>query len=55
MSPITPQITVVLAVPSDQVPGLMPLANDSQLWFTLLPAPEDDATEASTESTEEPA
>ncbi len=38
-------LTVVLAVPSEEVPGLMPLADDSQLWFTLLPAQEE-ASEA---------
>ena len=38
-------LTMVLAVPSEEVPGLMPLADDSQLWFTLLPAQEE-ASEA---------
>ena len=48
-------LTVVLAVPSDQVPGLMPLANDSQLWFTLLPGADEERTDGATEPTEEPA
>lgn len=54
-------LTVVLAVPADEVPGLMPLANDAELWLTLPPTPEDAATdgdaatEEPTDSTEEPA
>ena len=48
-------LTVVLAVPSEAVPGLMPLADDSQLWFTLLPDVEDEPTEGATDGTEEPA
>jgi Flp pilus assembly protein CpaB len=56
-------LTMVLAVPSADVPGLMPLADDSQLWFTLLPAAEEEPTDAptdastdeGTESSEEPA
>lgn len=48
-------LTVVLAVPSPAVPGLMPLADDAQLWFTLVSSPDDEPTEAATErSTEEP-
>lgn len=47
-------LTVVLAVPSPDVPGLMPLADDSQLWLTLLPTPDEEPTEAGTEGTEEP-
>ena len=48
-------LTVVLAVPSDEVPELMPVATARELWFTLLPNAEDDPTEGATESTEEPA
>lgn len=44
-------LTVVLAIPTADVPSMMPLANANQLWFTLLP----DTDEASDESTEEPA
>lgn len=45
-------LTMVLSVDPATVPSLMTLANDSELWFTLLPAVEDGGTE---ESTEEPA
>lgn len=48
-------LTVVLAVPSPQVPGLMPVATARQLWFTLLPSVDDEPTEGATEPTEEPA
>lgn len=53
-------LTVVLAVPTADVPGLMPLANDAELWLTLPPAPDEAATEGdepadqATDSTEEP-
>lgn len=43
-------LTFVVAATPEQVPGLMTLANDDELWFTLLPAPD-----ASEESTEAPA
>lgn len=52
------ELTMVLAVPPGDVPGLMPLADDSQLWFTLLPGVEeatDEPTDAATDGTEEPA
>lgn len=50
-------VTAVLAIPSDEVAGLVPLANANELWFTLLPADEkdgtdEDATESSTEDPE---
>lgn len=50
-------LTVVLAVPSGDVASLMPLANDRQLWFTLLPSSDDagEPTESATDGTEEPA
>lgn len=42
-------ITLVVAVPTGDVPGVMPVANASEVWFTLLPSPEDEATEQATE------
>lgn len=49
-------VTLVLAVPSEEVGGLMPLADRSELWFTIQPSPDDqDAPEDATEATEEPA
>lgn len=33
-------LTIVVAVDPAEVPGLMPIANDSEIWFTLLPSPE---------------
>lgn len=52
-------LTVVLAVPTAEVAALMPLANASELWLTLPPAPagDADATEQGTPTegtTEEP-
>jgi Flp pilus assembly protein CpaB len=41
-------LTFVVAATPDQVPGLLTLANDDELWFTLLPAP--DAAEEATEA-----
>ena len=43
-------LTLVVAVPEGDVAGLMPLADTNQVWFTLLPAPEDDASEGPTET-----
>lgn len=38
-------VTAVLAIPTSEVAGLMPLAHANELWFTLLPASEDEAAE----------
>lgn len=37
-------ITLVVAVPSADVSEVMPVANQNEVWFTLLPAPADEAT-----------
>lgn len=38
-------LTIVLALSPDDVPRVLPLADTSQLWFTLPPASEDGAAE----------
>ena len=43
-------ITLVVAVPSADVPGVMPVANSNEVWFTLLPSPEEEATQQPTEA-----
>ena len=43
-------ITLVVAVPSADVPEVMPVANTNEVWFTLLPSPEEEATEQPTEA-----
>lgn len=48
-------ITLVVAVPSGDVTGLMPVANASEVWFTLLPSPEDEETEQVTDEATEDA
>lgn len=35
-------LTLVVAVPSADVPAAMEVANDAEAWFTLLPSPEGD-------------
>lgn len=42
-------ITIVVAVDSADVPGLMPIANDSEIWFTLLPSPEEQPQDVASE------
>lgn len=48
-------LTFVLAVDPGEVPGLMSLANDDELWFTLLPEVDDETEAATDEATEAPA
>jgi hypothetical protein len=35
-------LTLVVAVPSADIPAAMEVANDAEAWFTLLPSPEGD-------------
>lgn len=42
-------ITLVVAVPAQAVPSLMPVINTNDVWFTLLPSPEEEATDEPTE------
>lgn len=42
-------LTMVVAVDPADVPGLMPMANASEIWFTLLPSPEEQPQDAATE------
>lgn len=42
-------VTLVVAVPSADVAGIMPAANTSEVWFTLLPSPDEEATAEATE------
>lgn len=35
-------LTLVVAVPSVDIPAAMEVANDAEAWFTLLPSPEGD-------------
>lgn len=42
-------VTLVVAVPSGDVAGIMPAANTSEIWFTLLPSPDGEATAEATE------
>lgn len=43
-------ITLVVAVPTADVPGVMPVANGNEVWVTLLPSPEEAATAQPTEA-----
>lgn len=38
-------LTLVIAVPPDVVPGIMAVANEAEVWFTLLPSPDEESTE----------
>ena len=42
-------VTLVVAVPSGDVAGVMPAANTNEVWFTLLPSPDEEATAEATE------
>lgn len=42
-------LTIVVAVDPAEVPGLMPIANDSEIWFTLLPSPEAEPQDVASE------
>lgn len=47
-------VTLVVAVPTAEVAGVMPAANTSEVWFTLLPEAEATPTDgATTEATED--
>lgn len=43
-------ITLVVAVPTNDVAGVMPVANTNDVWFTLLPSPEEEGTEQPTDA-----
>lgn len=42
-------LTIVVAVDPGDVPGLMPIANDSEIWFTLLPSPQEEPQDVASE------